>query len=123
MLCPMGEATNIMKISGSVVDACKDDNKTTPGKDVKPESPRRDDIISNEACDNNYAIVNSSRETTDLIGTFRNYPDCSDKGKGEFDSMPQLDLSLKRSHSSGFCNEHTEERRTLGHSNTSAFTR
>lgn len=106
-----------------MVDACKEDNKTTLGKDAKPESQRRDDNISNETCDNNYAIVNSSRETTDLIGTFHNYPDCTDKGIGELDSSPQLDLSLKRSHPIGFWNEHTEERRTLGHSNASAFTR
>ncbi|XP_059459357.1 two-component response regulator-like APRR5 isoform X3 [Corylus avellana] len=93
---------------GSVVDTSKDDITTTLG---------------NEACDNNYVIVNSSREAIDLIGAFRNYPNGSSKGIGEFDSLPQLDLSLKRYHPSGSWNEYTVERRTLGHSNASAFTR
>ncbi|KAF5450515.1 hypothetical protein F2P56_030857 [Juglans regia] len=119
----LGHNFPMHETEAGAVDACKDDNKTTLGKDAKPESQRRDDNISNEACDNNYATVNSSRETTDLIGTFHNYPDCTYKGIGEFESSPQLDLSLKRSHHSGFRNEHTEERRTLGHSNASAFTR
>ncbi|KAG7980466.1 hypothetical protein I3843_05G183800 [Carya illinoinensis] len=119
----LGHNFPMHETEAGVVDACKDDNKTTLGKDAKPESQRRDDNISNETCDNNYAIVNSSRETTDLIGTFHNYPDCTEKGIGELDSSPQLDLSLKRSHPIGFWNEHTEERRTLGHSNASAFTR
>jgi hypothetical protein len=52
-----------------------------------------------------------------LIGAFRNYPNGSSEGIGEFDSLPQLDLSLKRSHPSGFWNEYAEERHTLGHSN------
>jgi pseudo-response regulator 5 len=90
------------------VDTSKDDIATTLG---------------NENCDNNYTLVNSSREAIDLIGAFRNYPNGSSEGIDEFDSLPQLDLSLKRSHSSAFRNEYTEERRTLGHSNASAFTR
>lgn len=93
---------------GSVVDTSKDDITTTLGS---------------EDCDNNYVLFNSSREAIDLIGAFPNYPNGSSKGIGEFDSLPQLDLSLKRTHPSGFWNEYTEERRTLGHSNASAFTR
>ncbi|KAG6650404.1 hypothetical protein CIPAW_06G041200 [Carya illinoinensis] len=108
---------------GSVVDACNNANKKTLGKDSEPESQRREDYIANEASDNSYVIVNSSREAADLIGTFHSYPNCTGKGIGEFDSSLHLDLSLKRSHPSGFCNEHAEKRRTLGHSNPSAFTR
>jgi hypothetical protein len=88
-------------MSKSVVDTSKDDITITLG---------------NEDCDNNYALVNSSKEAIDLIGAFRNYPNGSSEGICEFDSLPQLDLSLKRSHPSGFWNEYTEERRTLGHS-------
>ncbi|XP_041014909.1 two-component response regulator-like APRR9 isoform X1 [Juglans microcarpa x Juglans regia] len=108
---------------GSVVDACKNANKNTLGKDLEPESQRREDCIANEASDNSYVIVNSSREAADLIGTFCNYPNCTGKGIGEFDSSLHLELSLKRSHPGGFWNEHAEKRRTLGHSNSSAFTR
>ncbi|KAM3729628.1 hypothetical protein ACB098_12G027300 [Castanea mollissima] len=105
------------------VDTCKDDNTTPPGKDIRPESHNRDAIITNEDFDNNYVLVNSSRKAIDLIGSFHNYPNCSSEGTSKFDSLPQLDLSLRRSHFSGFCNSYTEERRTLGTSNASAFTR
>lgn len=104
-------------------DACKDDNTTPLGKDLKPECQNRDANITNEAVDNNYVLVNSSREAIDLIGAFHNYPNCSSEGISKFDSLPQLDLSLRRSHFIGFCNSYTEEMRTLGHSNASAFTR
>lgn len=105
------------------MDTCKDDNTTPPGKDIRPESHNRDAIITNEDFDNNYVLVNSSRKAIDLIGSFHNYPNCSSEGTSKFDSLPQLDLSLRRSHFSGFCNSYTEERRTLGTSNASAFTR
>lgn len=106
-----------------MIDTCKDDSKTTLGKDVRPESQRMDANISDEACNNNYVLFNPSRETTDYIGAFHNYLNGSSKGTCEFGGSPQLDLSLERSHPSGLWNQHTEERRTLGHSNSSAFKR
>ncbi|KAB1205215.1 Two-component response regulator-like PRR95 [Morella rubra] len=108
---------------GPVIDTCKDDSKTTLGKDVRQESQRMDANISDEACNNNYVLFNPSRETTDYIGAFHNYLSGSSKGTCEFGGLPQLDLSLERSHPSGLWNQHTEERRTLGHSNSSAFKR
>jgi len=105
------------------VDNCKDDNTTPLGKDIRPESQNRDAIITNEDFDNNYVLVSSSRKAIDLIGSFHNHPNCSSEGISKFDSLPQLDLSLRRSHFNGFCNSYTEERHTLGTSNASAFTR
>ena len=122
MFCSVGKHLTFWTCLGSE-DACKDDNTTPLGKDLKPECQNRDANITNEAVDNNYVLVNSSREAIDLIGAFHNYPNCSSEGISKFDSLPQLDLSLRRCHFIGFCNSYTEEMRTLGHSNASAFTR
>lgn len=85
-------------------------------------------VTSQEAYDNHNVQITSSKEAIDLIGAFRNHPNCSHKSSsvnctGKFDFSPQLDLSLRRSHPSNFENEATKERHALMHSNGSAFRR
>nr|KYP38611.1 Two-component response regulator-like PRR95 [Cajanus cajan] len=100
---------------------------TTKDKDADPEH-FGNASISDEARDNHYVQINSSKEAIDLIGTFRTHPNCTLKNStvnctGKFDFSPQLDLSLRRSRPSSFENELTEDRHTLMHSNASAFKR
>ncbi|KAM7467629.1 hypothetical protein LguiB_015191 [Lonicera macranthoides] len=82
-----------------------------------------------EACDNDQAPANSSREAIDLIGTFDNYPKCSyrslglNDGTNKVDYSPLLDLSLRRSHPSGSVNQAMDEGHRLKQSNASAFSR
>ncbi|KAM1021047.1 hypothetical protein ACFX15_041450 [Malus domestica] len=105
------------------------DTAVSPGKGAKPESQRRDDNMTSEACDNNDLLVNSSRDITDFIGAFSKYPSSNQRNSSSshtpsmFDSAPQLDLSLRRPDSSGFENRVNEKRHALGHSNASAFSR
>lgn len=82
-----------------------------------------------EACDNDQAPANSSREAIDLIGTFDNYPKRSyrslglNDGTNKADYSPLLDLSLRRSHPSGSVNQAMDEGHRLKQSNASAFSR
>ncbi|KAH7538323.1 hypothetical protein FEM48_Zijuj03G0187400 [Ziziphus jujuba var. spinosa] len=97
----------------------------TPTKGFNPES-LRDSNMSSAAGDNNDVSVNCSRNVIDLIGAFDNHPPhnykiASSNVTGKFDCDPQLDLSLRRSRSSSL--ENGEKKQTLGHSNSSAFTR
>ncbi|XVF10182.1 hypothetical protein REPUB_Repub07fG0160700 [Reevesia pubescens] len=104
-----------------VVDACKDAYTTTVFKGVELESQRRDTNISVEAGD---ALVDSPREAIDFMGTFnRNCNSSSINSSSKFDSSPHLDLSLRRCNPNGFENHVTQERPTLWHPNSSAFTR
>ncbi|XVF53283.1 hypothetical protein PTKIN_Ptkin05aG0087000 [Pterospermum kingtungense] len=97
-----------------VVDACKDADTTTVYKGVELESQRRDTNILVEAGD---ALVDSPREAIDFMGTFNRNCDSS------FDFSPRLDLSLRRCNPNVFENHFTQERPTLWHPNSSAFTR
>lgn len=115
---------------GPTVDAYEDmDTAISLGEGVSPESQRRDANMASEACDNNDLLVNSSKDATDFFGVFNNYPNRNQRNSSSsnrprtFDSAPHLDLSLRRSDSSGFENQTTEKRHTLGHSNASAFSR
>ncbi|KAI5347283.1 PREDICTED: two-component response regulator [Prunus dulcis] len=115
---------------GPSVDAYEDmDTAISLGEGVSPESHRRDANMASEACDNNDLLVNSSKDATDFFGVFNNYPNRNQRNSSSsnrprtFDSAPHLDLSLRRSDSSGFENQTTEKRHTLGHSNASAFSR
>ncbi|XVF12761.1 hypothetical protein REPUB_Repub08aG0147300 [Reevesia pubescens] len=101
------------------VDACKDVYTTTVCKGVELESQRRDTNISVEACD---ALVDSPREPIDFMATF-NCNSSSINSTSKFDSSPYLDLSLRRCNSNVFENHVTQERPTLWHPNSSAFTR
>uniref|UniRef100_A0A5B7A8S2 Putative two-component response regulator-like APRR5 isoform X1 n=1 Tax=Davidia involucrata TaxID=16924 RepID=A0A5B7A8S2_DAVIN len=117
------------KAGGSVATACKDANTMTEGEVMEPRTQRGHANISSEACDNNQAHGNSSREAIDLIGAFDNYPKCSyrtsgsNNGLNKFDSSLLLDISLRRSHPSGSVDQVTDERHTLNHSDASAFSR
>ncbi|PQP93070.1 two-component response regulator-like APRR5 isoform X1 [Prunus yedoensis var. nudiflora] len=115
---------------GPTVDAYEDmDTAISLGEGVSPESHRRDANMASEACDNNDLLVNSSKDATDFFGVFNNYPNRNQRNSSSsnrprtFDSALHLDLSLRRSDSSGFENQTTEKRHTLGHSNASAFSR
>ncbi|MED6223070.1 hypothetical protein PIB30_070423 [Stylosanthes scabra] len=103
------------------------ETSTTNGKDGDTEH-FRSATISGEAHDNHCVQISCSKEAIDLIGAFHNRPNCSLKAPtvnctGKFDVIPQLDLSLRRSHPSNCENELAEERNTLMHSNASAFKR
>lgn len=71
--------------------------------------------------------VKSPREAIDLIAAFNNNSkcsySCSEIGTNKFDSHPQLDLSLKRSHSTSPETQVNNERPVLNHSDLSAFSR
>ncbi|KAL5805325.1 hypothetical protein ACOSQ3_032125 [Xanthoceras sorbifolium] len=107
---------------GSGVAVGEDANRERAylGKDVEPESQRKDLILTSEASD---VHVNSSREVIDFMGALNNLKPSSYNCSSKFDSSSQLDLSLRRSHHSGFENQLTEQKFTLKHSNASAFTR
>lgn len=107
-----------------------EDNLAAPlGEGAKPESHRRDANRDTEACDDNDLLVNSLRNATDFFGVFNSYPNSNQRNSSSSnrpsicDSSPQLDLSLRRSDSSGLETQVTEKRHTLGHSNASAFSR
>ncbi|XP_062119964.1 two-component response regulator-like APRR5 [Humulus lupulus] len=117
------------EVRGSMLGTYQDaDAKITPGKGFKPESIRRDAIMSSEACENNKFLFNRSRDTIDLNGVLEENANCnyqnssSSNGTSKFDSGPKLDLTL-RSSSGDFESHMVEKRHTLGHSNASAFTR
>uniref|UniRef100_A0A5B7AAQ9 Putative two-component response regulator-like APRR5 isoform X1 n=2 Tax=Davidia involucrata TaxID=16924 RepID=A0A5B7AAQ9_DAVIN len=117
------------EVGGSLAAACKDANTMTRREVVEPRTQRENANIISEACDNNQALGNSSREAIDLIGAFDNYPICSyrgsasNNGMNRFDSSPLLDLSLRRSHPSSSVDQVTDERHVLNHSDASAFSR
>ena len=97
------------------------------GKGHKPETVR-DANMSSEACETNNVLFNRSRGAIDLNGGVNDTPNCiyhnssSSNGTSKFDYTPTLDLNL-RSNSGGFESHITEKRPSLGHSNSSAFTR
>ncbi|KAA3464681.1 two-component response regulator-like APRR5 isoform X1 [Gossypium australe] len=103
-----------------VVDSCKD-AYTTLYKGVELENQRRDTRVLVEAGD---AIVDSPREAIDFMGTFnKNCTSSSINSAKKFDSSLFLDLSLRRSNPNVFENHVTQERPTLWHPSSSAFTR
>ncbi|KAA8533529.1 hypothetical protein F0562_031037 [Nyssa sinensis] len=110
---------------GSVAAAYKDANTMTEREE--PGTQRGHANIISGACDNNQAHGNSSSEAIDLIGAFDDYSKCSyrssgsNNGMNKFDSSPLLNLSLRRSHPSGSVDKVSDERRTLNHSDASAF--
>ncbi|KAJ0046820.1 hypothetical protein Pint_05169 [Pistacia integerrima] len=57
------------------------------------------------------------------MGAYKNQNSSSNNGTSKVDSSPDLDLSLRRSHPSGFENQVSDQRFTIKHSNASAFTR
>lgn len=96
-------------------------------KGHKPET-MRDVNISSEACETTNVLFNRSRDAIDLNGVVNETPNCnyqnssSSNGTSKFDYAPTLDLTL-RSNSGGIESHITERRHSLGHSNSSAFTR
>lgn len=98
------------------------------GKGFVTEGIRRDANMSGDACENNNVMCNRSRDPIDLNGVLNDQPSCnyqnssSSNGTSKLDSGPRLDLTL-RSYCSGFDSHVIEKRHTLGHSNSSAFTR
>ncbi|XVE64494.1 hypothetical protein DITRI_Ditri07aG0105000 [Diplodiscus trichospermus] len=108
------------EVETGVVDAYKDASVTLC-KGVELESQRRDTDISVEACD---ALVYSPREAIDFMGSFnRNCNSSSINSASKFDFSPHLDLSLRRCNPNVFENQVTQERPTLWHPDSSAFTR
>lgn len=111
----------ITEAQGSEVAACKEANTRAHfDEDTGPESHRSDVILISEVCD---VPVNSPRQVIDFMGAFNNNKPPSENRVGKFDSSPQLDLSLRRTHPDGFENQVMERKFTLRHSNASAFTR
>ncbi|GMJ13625.1 pseudo-response regulator 5 [Hibiscus trionum] len=109
------------QMENEVVDSCKDAYTTTVHKGVELENQRRDTNILAEAGD---ALVGSPREPIDFMGTFnKNYNSSSMNNARKSDSSPYLDLSLRRSNGNVSENHVTQERPTLWHPNSSAFTR
>ncbi|KAG8471339.1 hypothetical protein CXB51_036758 [Gossypium anomalum] len=103
-----------------VVDSCKD-AYTTLYKGVELENQRRDTRVLVEAVD---SLVNSPREVIDFMGTFnKNCTSSSINSAKKFDSSLFLDLSLRRSNPNVFENHVTQERPSLWHPSSSAFTR
>ncbi|XP_061956715.1 two-component response regulator-like APRR5 isoform X3 [Populus nigra] len=107
---------------GSAAAACEDANKMDVDKEISPGNGRTDAYVAIESCDNDVALANSHREAFDFMGASTNRSSSFNNIKINFDSSPHLDLSLRRSHPSGFEIRDTEERRALRHSNASAFT-
>jgi pseudo-response regulator 5 len=116
--------TNIVHVSlklGSATAVCEDSNKITVDKEITPGSGRVTANIAIEGCDKIGALANSPREAIDFMGASTNHSSFNNV-EIHFCSSPHLDLSLRRSHPSGFEIRDTEERRALWHSNASAFT-
>ncbi|XP_021293660.1 two-component response regulator-like APRR5 isoform X2 [Herrania umbratica] len=111
----------VHEMKTGVDDACQDAYITTMYKGVELESQRRDANISVEAGD---AFIDSPREAIDFMGAFnRNCNSSSINSTSKCDSSPHLDLSLRRCNLNVFENHVTQERPTLWHPNSSAFTR
>lgn len=100
--------------------ACKEANTRAHfDEDTELETHRSDVILTSEV----YNVpVNSPRQVIDFMSAFNNHKPPSNNGASRFDSSPQLDLSLRRTHPDGFENQ-VERKFILRHSNASAFTR
>ncbi|KAF9671010.1 hypothetical protein SADUNF_Sadunf12G0002300 [Salix dunnii] len=105
---------------GSAAAAHEDANKMDVDKEISPGNGRTD---ATESCDNDVALSNSHIEAFDFMGASTNRSSSFNNVKINLGSSPHLDLSLRRSHPSGFEIQDTEERHSLKHSNASAFTR
>lgn len=101
----------------------------TYGEDLTSNNHFKQFLSIGQACESNGVLVNASKEAIDLIGAFDNYLKCSKENAGsntgvdKVESLPLLDLSLKRSHHSGSVNQVTDDRPALIHSDASAFSR
>lgn len=105
---------------GSAAASHEDANKMDVDKENSPGNGRTD---ATESCDNDVALANSHIEAFDFMGASTNRSSSFNNVKINFGSSPHLDLTLRRSHPSGFEIRDTEERQSLQHSNASAFTR
>lgn len=111
----------VTEAQGSEVAACKEANTRAHfDEDTELETHRSDVILTSEVCN---VPVNSPRQVIDFMSTFNNHKPPSNNGASKFDSSPQLDLSLRRTHPDGFENQVMERKFILRHSNASAFTR
>ncbi|XP_051121782.1 two-component response regulator-like APRR5 isoform X2 [Andrographis paniculata] len=90
------------------------------------------DADANDKTSNDHRVCNksSSRKVIDLIGNFESQlkggtieSPASNASTNKFDILPQLDLSLRRSHPSSSVNQVNDETRRLNHSDASAFSR
>ena len=110
----------VTEAQGSEVAACKEANTRAHfDEDTELETHRSDVILTSEV----YNVpVNSPRQVIDFMSAFNNHKPPSNNGASRFDSSPQLDLSLRRTHPDGFENQ-VERKFILRHSNASAFTR
>ncbi|KAH9780377.1 Two-component response regulator-like APRR5 [Citrus sinensis] len=110
----------VTEAQGSEVAACKEANTRAHfDEDTELETHRSDVILTSEVCN---VPVNSPRQVIDFMSAFNNHKPPSNNGASRFDSSPQLDLSLRRTHPDGFENQ-VERKFILRHSNASAFTR
>ncbi|XP_022762885.1 two-component response regulator-like APRR5 isoform X2 [Durio zibethinus] len=108
------------EMATGVFDASKDAYTTAACMGVEQESQMRDTNIPVEAGD---VLVDSLREAIDFMGTFNRNCNPSKNSTSKFDFSPHLDLSLRRCNPNVFENHVTQERPTLWHPNSSAFTR
>ncbi|XVF51095.1 hypothetical protein PTKIN_Ptkin04bG0156800 [Pterospermum kingtungense] len=120
VLTNINQKLPMLEMDTGVVDARKDAYTTNVYKGVELESQRRDTTTLVEAGN---ALVDLPREAIDFMGTFKNYNSSSINSTSKFDSSLHLDLSLRRYNPNVFENHATQEKPTLWHSDSSAFTR
>lgn len=115
--------------TGLRVTSAIDAVRMTYGEDLTSNNHFKLFLSIGQACESTGVLVNPSKEAIDLIGAFDNYLKCSNNsadsntGVDKVESLPLLDLSLKRSHPSGSVNQVTDDRPGLVHSDASAFSR
>lgn len=99
------------------------------GEDLTSNNHFKKFLSIGQACESNGVLVKPSKQAIDLIGAFDNYLKGSNKSTGSYtgidkvESLPVLDLSLKRSNPSGSVNQVADDRHGLIHSDASAFSR
>lgn len=90
------------------------DARVNLANEVEPESGRRD--VTHDV------PIAPSGEAIDFMGMFLSHNSSLNNSASNFDSCPQLELSLK-SHPCGFENQDAMKKFTLRQSDASAFTR
>ncbi|CAN0922757.1 Two-component response regulator-like APRR5 [Linum grandiflorum] len=106
---------------GSNTGECNGPDARTTYKDVRAETERTRTDLNTDTHDSNRAKFN--REGIDVAFGCPVNKCAAENMKTNFDSNPDLDPSLKCNHSGDLEIQGTEEKHSLRHSNTSAFTR
>ena len=115
--------------TGTMENVYRDVNVTTQPDVGELGNDGQDANVHSEVCGDNAVLGSSFREAIDLIGAFDNSQrcsygnSCSNNGTRKSNSIPQLDLTLRRSHPSSPQMQVADERHTLNRSNGSAFSR